>query len=34
MWYVIEGYDRADALAARQQARPAHLARLQALAAA
>lgn len=34
MWYVIEGYDRADALAARQQARPAHLARLQALAVA
>ncbi|RBH89703.1 YciI family protein [Xanthomonas oryzae pv. oryzae] len=34
MWYLIEGYDRADALAARQQARPAHLARLQALAAA
>ncbi|MBO9745808.1 MULTISPECIES: YciI family protein [Xanthomonas] len=34
MWYVIEGYDRPDALAARQQARPAHLARLQELAAA
>lgn len=34
MWYVIEGYDSADALAARQQARPAHLARLQALATA
>ncbi|MCC8627338.1 YciI family protein [Xanthomonas vesicatoria] len=34
MWYVIEGYDGADALDARQQARPAHLARLQALAAA
>ncbi|AOD14842.1 YciI family protein [Xanthomonas fragariae] len=34
MWYVIEGYDRAEALAARQHARPAHLARLQALAAA
>ena len=33
MWYVIEGYDRADALAARQQARPAHLQRLQALTA-
>ncbi|KAB7766062.1 YciI family protein [Xanthomonas maliensis] len=34
MWYVIEGHDRADALAARQQARPAHLQRLQELAAA
>nr|WP_257608167.1 YciI family protein [Xanthomonas hortorum] len=33
VWYVIEGYDQAEALAARQQARPAHLARLQALAA-
>lgn len=33
MWYAIKGTDRADALAARQQARPAHLARLQALAA-
>ncbi|UUE97908.1 YciI family protein [Xanthomonas hortorum] len=33
MWYVIEGYDQADALAARQQTRPPHLARLQALAA-
>lgn len=31
MWYVIEGYDAKDALAARQRARPAHLARLQAL---
>lgn len=31
MWYVIEGYDAADALAGRQAARPAHLARLQAL---
>ncbi|GAB2653666.1 YciI family protein [Arenimonas aestuarii] len=33
MWYAIKGTDRANALAARQQARPAHLARLQALAA-
>lgn len=33
MWYAIKGTDRADALAARLQARPAHLARLQALAA-
>ncbi len=33
MWYAIKGTDRADALAARMQARPAHLARLQALAA-
>lgn len=31
MWYVIEGYDGQDVLAARGQARPAHLARLQAL---
>jgi len=31
MWYVIEGYDGQDTLAARQRARPAHLARLQAL---
>lgn len=31
MWYVIEGYDGADALPGRQQARPAHLARLQHL---
>ncbi len=31
MWYVIEGYDGEQVLAARQQARPAHLARLQAL---
>ncbi|NIJ69162.1 YciI family protein [Xanthomonas sp. 60] len=31
MWYVIEGYDGAEVLAARQQARPAHLARLQQL---
>lgn len=34
MWYAIKGTDRADALAARLQARPAHLARLQELAAA
>ena len=34
MWYVIEGYDQAEALSARQQARPAHLARLQQLQAA
>lgn len=33
MWYVIEGYDGQDVLAARLQARPAHLARLQALQA-
>lgn len=31
MWYVIEGYDGTDVLAARLSARPAHLARLQAL---
>ncbi|GAB3060057.1 YciI family protein [Stenotrophomonas tumulicola] len=31
MWYVIEGYDGQDVLPARQAARPAHLARLQAL---
>lgn len=31
MWYVIEGYDGNDVLAARQSARPAHLARLEAL---
>ncbi len=31
MWYVIEGYDAADVLPARLEARPAHLARLQAL---
>lgn len=31
MWYVIEGYDAADVLPARREARPAHLARLQAL---
>ncbi|SJZ66595.1 hypothetical protein SAMN02745674_00437 [Lysobacter spongiicola DSM 21749] len=31
MWYVIEGYDGADVLAKRAQARPRHLARLEAL---
>ena len=31
MWYLIEGYDRADVLAARLAARPEHLARLTAL---
>ena len=31
MWYLIEGYDRSDALAARLAARPEHLARLTAL---
>ena len=31
MWYVIEGYDAPDVLPARLEARPAHLARLQAL---
>ena len=31
MWYVIEGYDGADVLAHRLQARPEHLARLTAL---
>jgi uncharacterized protein len=31
MWYVIEGYDGEDVLAARMQARAAHLARLEAL---
>lgn len=31
MWYVIEGYDGTDVLAARGAARPAHLARLVAL---
>ncbi|QNH17313.1 Protein YciI [Xanthomonas sp. SS] len=34
MWYVIEGYDGADALPRRAAARPAHLARLEALQAA
>ena len=32
MWYVIEGYDGENVLDARLAARPAHLARLQALA--
>lgn len=32
MWYVIEGYDGEGASAGRRAARPAHLARLQALA--
>ena len=32
VWYVIEGFDGVDVLAARMQARPAHLARLRALA--
>ena len=31
MFYVIEGYDGTDVLAARVAARPAHLARLEAL---
>jgi hypothetical protein len=31
MWYLIEGYDRADSLAARLAARSAHLERLRAL---
>lgn len=31
MWYAIEGHDGADVLAQRVAARPAHLARLQAL---
>jgi len=31
MWYVIEGYDGSEVLQARLQARPEHLARLQAL---
>jgi uncharacterized protein YciI len=31
MYYFIHGIDRADSLAARQSARPAHLARLQVL---
>ena len=31
MWYLIEGYDVADALPKRGPARPAHLARLEAL---
>jgi uncharacterized protein YciI len=31
MWYAIEGYDGADVLAQRMEARAAHLARLNAL---
>ena len=31
MWYAITGSDRPDSLAARRDARPAHLARLEAL---
>lgn len=31
MWYAIEGHDGPDVLAQRLQARPQHLARLQAL---
>jgi len=31
MWYAIEGHDIPDSLPLRQQVRPAHLARLQAL---
>lgn len=31
MWYVIEGHDAEGALPLRREARPAHLARLQAL---
>lgn len=31
MWYAIEGFDGADVLARRMEARPAHIARLQAL---
>ncbi|PZP63229.1 MAG: hypothetical protein DI597_04125 [Pseudoxanthomonas spadix] len=31
MWYAIEGHDVPDSLPLRQPARPAHLARLQAL---
>ncbi len=31
MWYAILGFDNENSLAARQSARPAHLARLQAL---
>ena len=31
MWYLILGNDRDDSLAARRAARPAHLARLEAL---
>jgi uncharacterized protein len=31
MWYLIHGIDQANSLAARKQARPAHLARLESL---
>lgn len=31
MWYAIEGHDAPDSLPRRQRARPAHLARLEAL---
>jgi hypothetical protein len=31
MWYLILGHDRPDSLASRRAARPAHLARLEAL---
>ena len=31
MWYVIHSSDKKDSLAARQKARPAHIARLQEL---
>jgi uncharacterized protein YciI len=31
MWYAIEGYDGPDVLASRLSARPAHVARLEAL---
>lgn len=31
MWYLIQGFDRPDSLAARLAARPAHIARLNAL---
>jgi uncharacterized protein YciI len=31
MWYVIQGIDRSNSLAGRLAARPAHLARLEAL---
>ncbi|MCP1726950.1 uncharacterized protein YciI [Natronospira proteinivora] len=34
MWYVIIGQDRPDSMDARKQARPAHLARLEALQSA
>lgn len=33
MWYAIQGHDRSESLAARLAARPAHLARLEALQA-